>query len=84
MTWAVAAPAIIITGALAIIGLERLRPYDRQRFWRRGFAVVIHLRLRRDEFVVRIGRRRREQEEADDALRIDVEPAEAARDVQQG
>ena len=39
MTWAVAAPAIILAGALAIMGLERLRPYDRQRFWRRGLAV---------------------------------------------
>lgn len=39
MTWAVAAPAIILAGALAIIGLERLRPYDRQRFWRRGLAI---------------------------------------------
>ena len=39
MTWPVAAPAIIVGGALAIIGLERLRPYDRQRFWRRGLVV---------------------------------------------
>ena len=39
MTWAVAAPAIIVAGALAIIGLERLRPYDPQRFWRARLAV---------------------------------------------
>lgn len=36
---AVIAPAIIVGGALVIIALERLRPYDRQRFWRRGLAV---------------------------------------------
>jgi sterol desaturase/sphingolipid hydroxylase (fatty acid hydroxylase superfamily) len=33
------APAITVAGALAIIALERLRPYDRQRFWRRGLGV---------------------------------------------
>ena len=33
------APAITVAGALAIIVLERLRPYDRQRFWRRGLGV---------------------------------------------
>jgi len=33
------APAITVGGALAIIALERLRPYDRQRFWRRGLGV---------------------------------------------
>jgi len=33
------APAIIVAGALAIIALERWRPYDRQRFWRRGLGV---------------------------------------------
>jgi sterol desaturase/sphingolipid hydroxylase (fatty acid hydroxylase superfamily) len=38
-TAAIAAPAIIVGGALVIIALERLRPYDRQRFWRRGLAV---------------------------------------------
>ena len=35
------APAIIVAGALVIIVLERLRPYDRQRFWRRGLAVDV-------------------------------------------
>lgn len=38
MTAAVAAPAIIVAGALVIIALERARPYDAQRFWRRGLA----------------------------------------------
>ena len=38
MSWAIAAPAIIIAGALALIGLERLRPYDRQRLLRAGLA----------------------------------------------
>lgn len=38
-TAAIAAPAIIVGGALAIIGLERRFPYDRQRFWRRGLGV---------------------------------------------
>lgn len=33
------APAITVAGALAIIALERLRPYDRQRFLRAGLAV---------------------------------------------
>ena len=33
------APAITVGGALVIIALERLRPYDRQRFWRRGLGV---------------------------------------------
>ena len=33
------APAIVVGGALVIIALERLRPYDRQRFWRRGLGV---------------------------------------------
>jgi sterol desaturase/sphingolipid hydroxylase (fatty acid hydroxylase superfamily) len=33
------APAIVVGGALGIIALERLRPYDRQRFWRRGLGV---------------------------------------------
>ncbi|HEY6178094.1 MAG TPA: sterol desaturase family protein [Kofleriaceae bacterium] len=33
------APAIIVGGALAVIALERWRPYDRQRFWRRGLGV---------------------------------------------
>jgi sterol desaturase/sphingolipid hydroxylase (fatty acid hydroxylase superfamily) len=32
-----AAALAIVAGALAIIALERLRPYDRQRFWRAGF-----------------------------------------------
>ena len=39
MTWSIAAPAIVVGGALAIIALERLRPYDRQRFLRAGLAV---------------------------------------------
>lgn len=39
MTAAVAAPLIIIAGALGIIALERWRPYDHQRFWRPGLAV---------------------------------------------
>jgi sterol desaturase/sphingolipid hydroxylase (fatty acid hydroxylase superfamily) len=33
------APAITVGGALVIIALERLRPYDRQRFWRPGLGV---------------------------------------------
>jgi sterol desaturase/sphingolipid hydroxylase (fatty acid hydroxylase superfamily) len=33
------APALTVGGALAIIALERLRPYDRQRFLRAGLAV---------------------------------------------
>lgn len=33
------APAIVVAGSLAIIALERLRPYDHQRFWRRGLGV---------------------------------------------
>jgi sterol desaturase/sphingolipid hydroxylase (fatty acid hydroxylase superfamily) len=36
---AVIAPAIIAGGALSIIALERLRPYDRQRFLRAGLGV---------------------------------------------
>lgn len=36
---ALLAPAIIVGGALAIIALERLRPYDRQRLLRPGLAV---------------------------------------------
>ena len=39
MNWTLAAPVIIVGGALAIIALERLRPYDRQRFLRDGLAV---------------------------------------------
>lgn len=39
MNWAIAAPVIVVAGALAIIGLERVRPYDRQRFLRPGLAV---------------------------------------------
>ena len=39
MSWSIAAPAIVIGGALAIIALERIRPYDRQRFLRAGLAV---------------------------------------------
>src|SRR3954452_19565102 len=38
MIWKIAAPAIVVGGALAIIALERLRPYDRQRFLREGIA----------------------------------------------
>ena len=33
-----AVPITVVVGALAIIALERRWPYDRQRFWRRGFA----------------------------------------------
>jgi sterol desaturase/sphingolipid hydroxylase (fatty acid hydroxylase superfamily) len=39
VSWSVAAPALVVGGALAIIALERLRPYDRQRFWRAGMGV---------------------------------------------
>ena len=39
MNWSIAAPAIVVGGALAIVALERLRPYDRQRFLRAGLAV---------------------------------------------
>lgn len=39
MTWAVLAPLIIVGGALAIIALERVFPYDDQRLWRRGLGV---------------------------------------------
>lgn len=35
----IGALAIVVGGALAIIALERWRPYDRQRFWRRGLWV---------------------------------------------
>jgi sterol desaturase/sphingolipid hydroxylase (fatty acid hydroxylase superfamily) len=38
-SWSIAAPAIIVGGALGIIALERVRPYDRQRFLRAGFGV---------------------------------------------
>jgi len=36
--WPILAPAIIVAGAVAIIALERLRPYDRQRFSRAGLG----------------------------------------------
>ena len=38
MTWPIAAPAIVVGGALVIVALERLRPYDRQRLLRAGLA----------------------------------------------
>lgn len=39
VSWSLAAPAIIVGGALVIIALERGWPYDRQRFLRAGLAV---------------------------------------------
>jgi sterol desaturase/sphingolipid hydroxylase (fatty acid hydroxylase superfamily) len=39
VNWTIAAPIIIVAGALVIIGLERLRPYDHQPLWRPGLAV---------------------------------------------
>jgi sterol desaturase/sphingolipid hydroxylase (fatty acid hydroxylase superfamily) len=39
VTWGVAAPVIIVGAALAIIAIERWRPYDHQRLLRRGLAV---------------------------------------------
>jgi sterol desaturase/sphingolipid hydroxylase (fatty acid hydroxylase superfamily) len=39
MSWTVLAPAIVVAGAAAIIALERLRPYDRQRFLRAGLGI---------------------------------------------
>jgi len=38
VTWPIAAPAIVVGGALVIVALERLRPYDRQRLLRAGLA----------------------------------------------
>lgn len=38
MTWAILSPCLIVGGALVLIGLERLFPYDpRQRLLRQGF-----------------------------------------------
>lgn len=39
MSWPIAAPLIIVGGALVIIALERAWPYDHQRLWRDGLAV---------------------------------------------
>ncbi|MCE9576251.1 MAG: sterol desaturase family protein [Deltaproteobacteria bacterium] len=44
MDWAILAPLVIVTGALVIIGLERVAPYDRgQRFLRRGLFMDLVL-----------------------------------------
>ncbi len=39
MSWTVAAPLIVVGGAIAIIIAERVRPYDRQRFLRAGLGI---------------------------------------------
>jgi sterol desaturase/sphingolipid hydroxylase (fatty acid hydroxylase superfamily) len=39
VTWTILAPLIVVAGAAAIIVLERVRPYDRQRFLRPGLGV---------------------------------------------
>jgi sterol desaturase/sphingolipid hydroxylase (fatty acid hydroxylase superfamily) len=39
VSWTVLAPLVIVGGALVIIALERVFPYDPQRLWRRGLAV---------------------------------------------
>jgi hypothetical protein len=35
--WSVLSPITIVVGALVLIGLERARPYNPQRFLRKGF-----------------------------------------------
>src|SRR4051812_19916059 len=38
MSWSLRSPLVIVAAALALVGLERLRPYDRgQKLFRPGF-----------------------------------------------
>jgi sterol desaturase/sphingolipid hydroxylase (fatty acid hydroxylase superfamily) len=38
VSWTILSPVLVVAGALVIIGLERVRPYDHQRLLRAGLA----------------------------------------------